>query len=107
MKKNVKAQIEKLKGRIIQDYNPEKIILFGSLARGDYHEFSDIDMVVIKKTEKRFLERLGDVLMLNNTEMNLECFVYTPEEFATMIKEENPFIEEVLNSGVVLYEKQA
>jgi predicted nucleotidyltransferase len=83
-----------------------KIILFGSLAKGDYHELSDIDMLVIKKTKKRFLERIGDVLMLNDTDMCLECFVYTPEEFAKMIEEENPFIEEALKSGVVLYEKQ-
>lgn len=106
MKEDVKAQIEKLKGRLIKEYNPEKIILFGSLAKGDYHELSDIDMIVIKKTKKRFLERIGDVLMLNDTNMCLECFVYTPDEFAKMIEEENPFIEEALKSGVVLYEKQ-
>jgi len=105
MKEDTKAQIEKLKGRIVKDYNPEKIILFGSLARGDYHELSDVDMIVIKKTRKRFLERIGDVLLLNDTEMHLECFVYTPEEFSEMIEEENPFIEEVLKSGVVVYEK--
>ncbi|MBU7029552.1 MAG: nucleotidyltransferase domain-containing protein [Theionarchaea archaeon] len=105
MKEDMKAQIEKLKGRIVKDYNPEKIILFGSLARGDYHELSDVDMIIIKKTRKRFLERIGDVLLLNDTEMHLECFVYTPEEFSKMIEEENPFIEEVLKSGVVVYEK--
>lgn len=107
MKEDVRAQIERLKGRIITNYDPEKIILFGSLARGDYHELSDIDMIVIKRTRKRFLERIGDVLSLNDTQMHLECFVYTPEEFSKMIEEENPFIEEALKSGVVLYEKQA
>lgn len=107
MKEDVKAQIKKLKERIVKEYRPEKIILFGSLAKGDYHELSDIDMIVIKKTKKRFLERIGDVLSLNDTNMCLECFAYTPEEFAEMIEEENPFIEEALKSGIVLYEKQA
>jgi len=107
MKEEVKIQIERLKGRIVRDYNPEKIILFGSLTRGDYHELSDIDIVIIKKTKKRFLERIGDVLQLNDTEMRLECFVYTPKEFSKMQEEENSFIEEVLKSGVVIYEKQA
>ncbi|KYK37069.1 MAG: nucleotidyltransferase domain-containing protein [Theionarchaea archaeon] len=107
MEEEVRIQIERLKERIVRDYNPEKIILFGSLARGDYHELSDIDMVVIKKTRRRFLERIGDVLQLNDTEMRLECFVYTPKEFSIMLEEENPFIEEVLKSGVVIYEKQA
>lgn len=107
MREGVRAQVEELARRIAREYDPEKIILFGSLARGDDHELSDIDMVVIKKTEKRFLERIDDVLLLNDTEMCLECFVYTPEEFAKMIEEENPFIEDVLESGVVMYEKQA
>jgi len=107
MEEYVRAQIERLKRRIVEDYEPEKIILFGSLARGDYHELSDIDMIIIKRTRKRFLDRIGDVLLLNDTDMHLECFVYTPEEFSKMIEEENPFIEEALKSGVVLYEKQA
>lgn len=106
MKEDVRAQIERLKGRIVRKYEPEKIILFGSFAKGNYHELSDIDVIIIKRTGKRFLERIEDVLSLNDTEMNLECFVYTPEEFSKMIEEENPFIEEVLKSGVVLYEKQ-
>lgn len=64
-------------------------------------------MIIIKKTKRRFLERIGDVFSLNDTTMHLECFVYTPEEFAKMIEEENPFIEEILKSGIVLYEKHA
>lgn len=105
MSEDVEACVERLTRRIVKDYDPEKIILFGSLAKGDYHELSDVDMIVIKKTGKRFLERIGDVLLLNDTEMRLECFVYTPEEFSKMVEEENPFIEEVLKSGVIVYEK--
>ena len=42
----------------LRRYNPERVILFGSYARGDVDEYSDVDVVVIKQTERRFLERL-------------------------------------------------
>ena len=45
-------------------YCPEKIILFGSAVRGDTDRHSDLDIVVIKNTKKRFLERLIEVSKL-------------------------------------------
>ncbi|MDI3531232.1 MAG: uncharacterized protein PWP60_1081, partial [Candidatus Atribacteria bacterium] len=35
---------------LIEKYQPEKIILFGSLAEGRIHEWSDIDLLIIKDT---------------------------------------------------------
>jgi predicted nucleotidyltransferase len=49
-RKRLEVIIEELKA-----YNPEKIILFGSSARGEEDEHSDIDLVIIKKTRDRFL----------------------------------------------------
>lgn len=40
--------------RIREDYEPERIMLFGSLARGDTHEDSDIDLIVVKGTDARY-----------------------------------------------------
>lgn len=86
-------------------YQPEKIILFGSAARGDTDEFSDIDLIVIKKSNKRFIERLVEVMAyLPRDAVNVDILVYTPEEFQTMQEKGNPSIEQVLNDGVVLYE---
>ena len=48
--------------QVVQDlmpYDPERVILFGSLARGDSDDYSDIDVMVIKRTETRFVQRLG------------------------------------------------
>jgi len=42
----------------IKKYRPEKIILFGSYAREESDEYSDLDFVVIKETDKRFLESI-------------------------------------------------
>jgi predicted nucleotidyltransferase len=97
---NLKRVLERLK-----EYQPEKIILFGSYARDETDEYSDLDFVLIKKTDKRFLERLIEVAKLIDNDLgDVDVFVYTPEEFERMIEWGNPFIERVLKEGRVLYE---
>lgn len=88
----------------LTDYGPEKVILFGSYARGDYDEFSDIDLIVIKDTEQRFFQRLAEVDAFMPRDVKADVFVYTPQEFQTMIESGNPFIEQALKDGIVLYE---
>lgn len=89
----------------LKEYDPERIILFGSAARGDADEHSDLDIVVVKETDQRFLDRLGTVYELVAPDFALDVLVYTPAEFAEMQAEENPFIEEVLREGVVVYDR--
>lgn len=48
-------------GRIRDGYEPEKIILFGSLARGDTHEWSDIDLLIVKDTDASYGERVKEL----------------------------------------------
>jgi predicted nucleotidyltransferase len=91
---------------IIDKYSPEKILLFGSLATGTVHENSDIDLLIIKKTPKRFLDRQLDVIHIASPVVATDFFVYTPEELAHGIKTKPHFFQdEVLAKGQVLYEK--
>ncbi len=83
--------------------NVEKIILFGSLARGDADKYSDIDIVVIQKTDKRFIDRLLEFV---NLPVSCDILVYTPEEFQNMLEQGNYFIKKVVSEGKILYEKQ-
>lgn len=46
---------------LLKQYDPEKIILFGSRARNGADNFSDYDIVVIKKTDRSFLDRMQDM----------------------------------------------
>lgn len=89
----------------LQVYAPEKIILFGSHARGSEDESSDIDLVIIKKTKKRFLDRLKEVIEIIRPGFALDVFVYTPSEFRRMLEEGNAFAESISRNGVILYEK--
>lgn len=91
---------------IIDKYSPEKIILFGSLTAGTVRENSDIDLVIIKKTTKRFLDRQLEVLRIADPDVATDFFVYTPEEFAEGIETKPHFFkDEIMANGKILYEK--
>lgn len=101
--------MEKVKKLVecLKRYNPEQIIVFGSYARGEADERSDLDVVIIKQTEKRFLDRLIEAARcLDNDLGKVDVFVYTREEFEEMRRRENPFIAKVLTEGRVIYPGQ-
>ena len=89
----------------LMGYDPERIILFGSAARGDTDEYSDIDLIVIKETDRRFVQRLVDISAFISPYISVDVFVYTPGEIKAMVEDGNPFIEEALKDGIVVYEK--
>jgi uncharacterized protein len=102
--------LQNIIGRIVNGlmaYQPEKIILFGSAARGDTDEYSDIDLIVVKKTDLRFVQRLVEVtaFLPRDLIVNVDALVYTPDELKAMIEEGRPFIEQAFKEGIVLYEK--
>jgi predicted nucleotidyltransferase len=99
--------IEELKNKIIstfEPFNPEKIILFGSLARGDWDKVSDIDIIVIYETGKAFLDRMKELYLSWNIPKAVDILAYTPGEFEKMMKESS-FVAEAVKEGEVLYER--
>ena len=101
-----RIDLDKLTRNIAAHYQPEKIILFGSPASGDSDESSDLDLILIKKTDQGFVERLTDPALLKVLPIRTDCFVYTPEEFEQMKEDENPFMMSALKHAKVLYEKR-
>jgi len=99
-----KEKMEKLR-KIAERYNIEKIILFGSYAKGEETKKSDVDLIFIKNTKKRFLDRIDFFLKKISAflkgEINL--FVYTPEEFDEM-KKYSRFINNILKEAKIIYE---
>ena len=81
-----------------------KAIVFGSVARRDADEWSDLDLVIIADTTRPFLERYRDFEGLYDVWPRLDLLIYTPAEFARMREEGRPFIEHVLAEGVVIHE---
>ena len=91
---------------LLQRYEPEQIILFGSRARGDADESSDYDLIVIKQTARPFLERLHDMVpYLVEFGRPAEILVYTPDEFKRMRETGLGWL--VQHEGVTLYERSS
>ncbi len=93
----------------IRPYAPERVYIFGSVARGEDDELSDLDVVVIKRTAAPFFDRLREVarLLLPASLGAVDILVYTPEEFAEMQRDGNAFACMIAEEGCLIYEGAA
>lgn len=96
--------LERMIPVLIKEYRPEKIILFGSLASGDIHEGSDLDLLIIKDTPRRPIDRQVEIYSLVKPEVGIDVFVYTPEEFEYLKSIGFSLVKEVVKRGRILYE---
>lgn len=98
-------EIEKVAEQIVRNYKPEKVILFGSFAWGKPKSHSDIDLLIIKKTKKRKVERIKEILMKTKSNFPLEPLVYTPKELQARLDLRDFFFQNIVKRGRILYEK--
>lgn len=102
----VGAIIQRMVEKIVSDYAPQKVILYGSYAYGTPHRDSDIDLLIIKDTPERFLDRWVAVRRLltgMHRSLPLEPLVLTPQELEDRLAVGDQFIAEILRKGKVLY----
>ena len=86
---------------------PEKIILFGSYAKGEANEKSDIDILIIQPSDLPRYKRSKPVrLALKGLFPSKDIVIYTPEEVKDWETASTSFIASVLREGRVLYERQ-
>jgi predicted nucleotidyltransferase len=84
-----------------------RAIVFGSLARGEASRHSDLDLIVVQETDKRFLDRYDDLLREIAqvvTGRDVDLLIYTPQELDQMT--DRPFIARALREGKVIYESE-
>lgn len=102
-------EVNEIVNKIIEGYNPEKIILFGSYAYGKPAFDSDIDMLIIKKTSDDRITRYCEVKKIafdRNRHVSFDPLIMTPNEIERRQVRGDDFINEILSRGIVLYEKQ-
>ncbi len=87
-------------------YDPEKIIIFGSHARGQASRHSDLDIMVIKDTDAGQFDRIREVSeLVRPRPLPLDILVKTPEEIEHRLEIGDCFIREIMDEGVVAYER--
>jgi len=101
--KNLLKIVEKILK--LEGNNLESIILFGSRARGDYLSDSDFDiLIILRECKDRVIDRpLKYYEVISN--MPIDLFVYTVDEFEKMYKDGNCLVFDILYEGVVLYDR--
>lgn len=81
--------IERFARRVRSKFNIQRMLLFGSRARGDYLKHSDYDVLLVSPdfAGKRFMDRAVEVMDACDVRFALELLCYTPEEFGKMSKQ--------------------
>jgi len=92
--------------RIADELKPEKIILFGSYAYGTPNSHSDVDLLVVLKTNTSLKERSWKVSrLLLPRPFPVDILVKTPKELETALRSGDFFLKEIMTRGKVLYER--
>ena len=102
----VDAVIDRILEKLIDGYRPEKVILFGSYAYGNPRPGSDIDLLIVKETSERSIDRRVSVRRIvsdRGRSIPLELIVLTPEELAGRLAIGDQFVEEIVEKGQTLY----
>ena len=95
--------------RVLKDLGDRinAIVVYGSVARGEYRDDSDIDVLIVG-SDKEIKSKVSEIIYEIDYENNFETFItpvyYTREEIEHRVKVGSPFIYEVLKDGVVLYD---
>lgn len=90
-------------------YQPDKVILFGSYAYGRPHPDSDLDLLIVKESSERPLDRrmaVRQLLRQTNFQIPLTLIVLTPTEVDKRVKMGDQFLHEILSKGKVLYARR-
>jgi predicted nucleotidyltransferase len=104
MESEISKEIQKITAQIIEKYKPEKIILFGSAARGDLKPDSDADLLIIKKDTPLYgTDRIRELSPMIDRNIPVDFLIYRPEEFDQRLKMGDPFLKTILREGKVLY----
>lgn len=101
-----RTELSRIVQKLVDVYEPEKIILFGSYAYGKPNADSDLDLLIIKKTSKRFIDRWTTVRKIMSDpkrSIPFEPLVLTPQEVKERLAIGDQFIEEIITKGEVVY----
>jgi predicted nucleotidyltransferase len=104
MESDVSKEIRNITAQIIEKYKPDKIILFGSAARGEITPDSDVDFLIIKKETPLYgADRIRELSRVIDRNIPVDFFIYRPEEFNKRLKMGDPFLKTIVKEGKVLY----
>ncbi len=97
-------QIEKLGRDIGREFHPDRVVLFGSYARGTPTADSDVDLLVVLPFEGKAVHKSVEMRLKLRPPFPLDLIVRTPEKVCQRLEMGDDFMREILEQGKVLYE---
>jgi uncharacterized protein len=100
----INAKIKDLCRQIVENFQPEKVILFGSYAYGKPNADSDVDLLVVMPLKEKDTKKAIEILTRLKTTLPTDLLVRTPEQVRERIEMGDFFMQEIVERGKVLYE---
>ena len=97
------AVIQRVVQQIVLNFAPQKVVLFGSYARGSPRPESDVDLLIVMQTLRENEQSLA-IRRLIDCDFGLDLIVYRPETVRKRLRLGDFFLSEILERGKVLYE---
>ncbi|MGI4789163.1 MAG: nucleotidyltransferase domain-containing protein [Janthinobacterium lividum] len=98
------SQIQSVADKIARQFQPERIILFGSYAYGTPTEDSDIDLLVVMPFAGRKSQQAITIRTAIRAGFSMDLIPITPERLKHRLEIEDFFLREIVEKGKVLYE---
>jgi predicted nucleotidyltransferase len=100
------AELARVVDTIVALYNPDRIYVFGSFAKGTLHEDSDLDLLVVKPSSLPRFRRGRDLnAFLATMAFSVDVLFYTPEEMQLELADPHSMLSVVMPSANRLYER--
>lgn len=100
-----RKEINRIARKIARQFNPERIILFGSYAYGMPQSFSDVDLLVLLPFEGKSFWKSLEILNAVDPPFSVDLIARRPDDTRRRYEQGDPLIREALDKGKVLYER--
>ena len=104
----IEQDIHKIISKIVKEFNPQKVVLFGSYAWGSPKKNSDIDLFIVKDDAKKNTREMAidiDGMLLPRT-FPIDIIVCKPAQVEESLKDKNMFITKIITKGKTLYDQR-
>jgi len=104
MKSDELQKLKKLLHPFFEEQGVKKVVLFGSFSRGSETRKSDVDLMILMDTDKRFFDRYARFEKIHDylKDRSVDLLIYTPDELKRIAH--RSFIKKILNEGQIIYE---
>ncbi|TKJ40078.1 hypothetical protein CEE37_10090 [candidate division LCP-89 bacterium B3_LCP] len=101
------TKIKQLADQIVHQFQPERVLLFGSYAYGTPGPDSDVDLLVVLPFEGKNFRKSLEILIAVNPQFGVDLIARRPEDTRWRYEQGDPLIREAIDKGKVLYERPA